>query len=259
MNTLAQLQTDFRRYVLHGEQPIQSQVVGTERVNATTRLAIYGNAYRTRLIEALDANYPALHGWLGDDEFNLLARAYIDACPSRHYSIRWFGHRLPEFLSNRAPWRDDTFSNEIARFEWAMSEAFDAADAPPVTADDMVQLAPETWPSLQLTFHASLRRLELQWNVAPIWRALTRDEKPDAAHDARKPVAWLVWRQQLTLFYRSLEADEAWALDAARGGANFAGICEGLCEWNQPDSVALRAAGFLRQWIADGLIVQLRS
>lgn len=257
MSTLEKIQNDFHRYVLGGESPIQSQVVGTERVNATTRLAIYGNAYHARLIEALDANYPALHGWLGDEQFRQLALAYIDARPSQHYSIRWFGHRLPAFMADSPPWRDDAFSNEFVRFEWAMSEAFDAADAPLVTATDMTQLAPTDWPGLRLTFHASLRRLDLRWNVAPIWHALTRDKKPDAAHDSGDPIGWLVWRQQLTLFYRSLETDEAWALDAARGGASFADICEGLCEWNEPEGVAVRAAGFLRQWISDGLIVQL--
>ena len=45
------------------------RVAGTAKVGAPTRLAIYYDAYRLRLIEALDGNYPVLHGWLGDEEF----------------------------------------------------------------------------------------------------------------------------------------------------------------------------------------------
>jgi hypothetical protein len=99
----------------------------------------------------------------------------------------------------------------------------------------------------------------LHWNVPGIWRELTHDESPEGPQALEGARAWLVWRQQLTLFCRPLDADEAWSLDAVHHGADFAGLCDGLCRWIDPENVAVRAAGHLRQWIADGLIAQLRT
>ena len=74
-----------------------ARVVSSAKTSASRRLAIYYDAYRLRLLEALDSNYPILHSWMGDDEFEKLGLAYLDAHPSTHFSIRYFGHRLSEF------------------------------------------------------------------------------------------------------------------------------------------------------------------
>lgn len=68
------------------------------------------------------------------------------------------------------------------------------------------------------------------------------------------PQAWVVWRQDLKNFFRSLSVDEAWALDAVRNGETFATVCEGLCEWIDPQNVALHAAGLMKQWITDSMV-----
>ncbi len=238
---------------------MQARVAGTGHVNIETRLAIYADGYRSRLVEALDANFPCLHKGLGDDDFAQLARAYLDAHPSQHYSIRWFGHRLPAFMAATSPWNEQPFAGELATFEWAMSEAFDAADATVVTLAQMAAVAPEHWPDMQFAFHPSLHQLSLQWNTPPIWRALSRDETPETPEQAETAVAWITWRQDYSLFHRHLEVDEAWALEAARRSENYSVLCEGLCTWVDAEHVALRAVGFLRQWVSDGLITQINT
>src|SRR5690242_17143101 len=97
--SFAQLQRDLQAHVLRGSNQIESQIDSTESVSSSTRLAIYADAYRLRLIEALESNYPVLAQLLGTDQFATIARYYIEAHPSQHYSIRWFGHRLAEFLN----------------------------------------------------------------------------------------------------------------------------------------------------------------
>ncbi len=44
-------------------------------------------------------------------------------------------------------------------------------------------------------------------------------------------MGWLLWRQDLVPSWRRLDVDEAWAIDRAREGMCFGGICEGLLEW----------------------------
>lgn len=226
--------------------------------HADKRLAIYASAYRSRLIEALKANYPALYRWLGDEAFNRLGSAYVDEHPSENYSIRWFGHRLPAFVARTAPWSDHGVTAELTQFEWETSEAFDAADAAAVTVEQMVAAPAGAWPGLRFQFHASLRQLPLAWSAPALWHALTQ-ERTVQPERTESPVVWLVWRQELQLYYRALDADEAWMLNAARNGMPFGKLCEGLCEWVDPQHVAAHAAGFLRRWVGDELIVGLST
>ena len=76
MGRLPEIQTDFQSYLLNGDAAIGAHVVGTERVPIATRLAIYGDGYRARLIEALQANFPVLSDLLGEGDFETLAAAY---------------------------------------------------------------------------------------------------------------------------------------------------------------------------------------
>ena len=265
MNPLASLQSDFQSFLLRREERLLDRVSGTARVNAQTRVAIYYDAYRLRLLEALDANYPVLHAWIGDDEFEQLGLAYIDAHPSRHFSIRYFGHRLPEFLGAEA-YRDRPYLAEMAALEWALSGAFDAADDEPVKIEDMAGIPPDAWPAMRLRFHASVRRLNLRWNVPAIWNPVNRNIEAEkngtqpgsdvpAPAAGEYPRAWLVWRHELKTYFRSLPVDEAWAIDTAMTGGTFAEICEGLTEWVDAQNVAVHAAGLLKRWIVDGLII----
>ena len=64
-----------------------------------TGLEVYRHAYRARLASALADNYTVLSRALGDEGFDALAQAYVTARPSRHPSIRWFGHELAGFMA----------------------------------------------------------------------------------------------------------------------------------------------------------------
>ncbi|MEZ5502362.1 MAG: DNA-binding domain-containing protein [Halioglobus sp.] len=218
------------------------------------RLDVYINAYALRLAEALRTNYPALHQLLGDEDFDTLASRYLDAHPSAHASIRWFGDRLAAFLREAAPYATVPAMAELAEFEWALRHTIDAADAELLTPDRLQALDPGAWGDLTFALHPSLRILALNWNAPQIWRALEHHENPPA------PVAqagtWLVYRQpDLVSGWRSAPALEAAALEIIASGHSFADLCEALCDLaDDVDTVPLTAATLLRQWVAQGLL-----
>ena len=259
MSRLTELETAFQSHILTGDDRIRARIVGTDKVDADTRLGIYANSYRLRLIEALDTDYPGLHTVAGDEEFDRMARAYIDAHPSRYRSLRWFGDRLSDFLRTTAPWSGYPVFAEMAAFEWAMNDVFDAADSPLASIETMAALPPHAWAEARFTPHASVRRLDLHWNVPTVWKAIDSKTEPPALEEIGQPVARLLWRQQLLTHYRSLEVDEAYTLDALLQGATFAELCEGLIEWVDAQHVAGHAAGLLKQWLSDGLIIETRT
>lgn len=258
MIALADLQARFQSHLLNGGSPLPGLVVDHGRVTAAGRLGIYREAYGLRLIEALQADFRGLHHLLGDAQFAELCRDYILANPSRHPSIRWFGAGLADFLAEHPAYRETTVLIELAKFDWAVSLAFDAEDAPPVGLDAMALVPPEKWPQLRLSPHPSAIRLDLKWNVVTIRKAADQDTTPDPPEQAEWPVPWVVWRKALAAKYRSMSVDEAWAWDTALGGGDFAKLCEGLCEWIDPQNVGMRAAELLKVWIVDEMIAEIR-
>ena len=185
-------------------------------LQARAGLAIYQDAYRARLLAALRDNFSVLQRALGDDEFDALGTAYLQAHPSTEPSIRWFGHRLADFIDSAE--LAHPAMGDFARMDWALRAAFDAADAPALQAADLQALAPDDWPGLTFRLHPSAQLLPLRWAIEPAWRVLreSADSGDDAELDAPEPLAHtlLVWRQGLDTRWRSLAPLEAALLQA---------------------------------------------
>src|SRR3569833_4109276 len=94
MSRLLKLQEAFQRFLLGGDPTIGSHVVGTQRVPVETRLGIYGDGYRLRLIEALQKSFPVLAELMGEADFQGLAARYVEAHESTFFNIRWYGERM---------------------------------------------------------------------------------------------------------------------------------------------------------------------
>lgn len=256
---LTELQRAFQCAILDPRGAPPPFIVSSPKAPAAERFAVYAQAYRLRLIEALAADYPALKEWLGDGAFDRLARAYADAYPSGHFSIRWFGSRLPAFLAATPACLNQPELTELAGFEWALSEAFDAADSPVLTQAQLAALAPASWPGLKLRIHASVQTLDLIYNTPSRWRALNRKEPAPDLETESETLTWVVWRQDLKLLFRSLPKAEARALKAFSRGQCFAGVCEDLCEWLDETQVAVSAAGYLQTWLREGWIAGIST
>ena len=257
MNNLRELQECFQDHLLHQGDRIVDRIISTKKASAATRLAIYSEAYRLRLLEALKKDYPALNKLMGDEQFEELGRAYIEAYPSRSRSVRWFGATMPKYLRSTATYESQHILTEMAAFEWTLAEVFDAEDSIVVAAEQVAAIPPERWPEMRLMLHPTLRRLNLQWNVVPIWKAIKKNDAPDPPQAAESPLAWLIWRKEMETLFRSLEGDEAWAIDAVIDRATFGSICVGLCRWVGDDRAATRAASLLKGWVTTGLITRI--
>lgn len=258
MSSLKELQNAFKRNVITGDEDFGKYIVSTEAVSSDVRLNIYSNAYFACMEEALESDYEILKQLLGDDVFEEICLAYTHKYPSHYYSLRWFGQDFPEFLGYQPDNGEHHWPAEMAQLEWNFVGAFDAADAEVATEVDATAIPPEAWATLKLTFHPSVRTMDIWWNTLPRWRAAKNSETVAEPVRLPGPAQCLFWRHELMTQYRSMEADEAIALQAAIAGANFSELCGALAEEMQDqEMVPMKAAGFLKGWLAAGMITEL--
>lgn len=259
MSALQGLQQEFQQFILTGATAIAQRIGGDDRVDPARRLGIYFDAYRLRLVEALQSDYSALLAVMGESDFEQVARQYIDATPSVHRNLRWYGQSLSAFLRASAINAERPWLADLADFEWTISLAFDAADQVSLTFEQLAGLEPSLWPVVTFNFHPSLQVLELATNAPALRKAIDEGTSVPAPEKLAEPVSWLLWRKDLTVLFRSLPAAEFAALTQARAGANFTALCEGMCEWTKAEEAAGQVAGMLRTWVDDGLIVAVNS
>ncbi|MDG0854878.1 DNA-binding domain-containing protein [Roseateles puraquae] len=225
-------------------------------------LEVYRHAYRARLAAALADNFTVLARALGDEAFEALAQAYLTARPSQQPSIRWFGDGLADFMAGAgADHVPHPSLVDVARMDWALRGAFDAAEALPLQAAALAALAPDDWAGLVLHLHPSVQRVALAHAVEPAWRALREwdPESGDAQPELDEPLphrhVLLAWRQGHETRWRSLAPLEAGLLAAVAAGAPFAALCEqAAAELGDAGAAAQAVIGLLQGWLAEGLL-----
>jgi hypothetical protein len=253
--SLADLQRAFQDYVLVSSDAFTGQVRDTSKADRVTLLDVYRDGYALRLIEVLTMDFPGVLAMVGPEGFDALTRAYIANHPSRHPSVRWFGRQLADFLATIAPYDSMPALAEMARFEWALGEAFDSVDAEPLQAEAVMAVPPEAWETITFAPIPSLQCVAFAHDVPPAWQR-REDTVPGtldvAALDA--PVPWVIWRPERVSNFRSLEPDEAAMLGAMIEGQPFPALCVALLPYVEEDQAAARAAGLLRAWVEEGMI-----
>ena len=235
---LPQIQQAVQNFILN-DDPSSLAIFGPG-----ARPEIYHNAYRARLFDVISSEFEVLKSHLDPDIFEDLARSYVTTERSHVRDARDYAAGFPKYLLAR----DGVPSTirDIARFEWALRDAFDAVDDPIFTVADMGAIDPALWPELVFSFHASVQRLDCDSAVAGLWQGegIGSDQKS----------AYVIWRSGLQSMFRALEPLEAHVLDAALAGDNFGHLCALIAGQTSEDEAPARAAAILRNWVEPGLI-----
>ncbi len=217
--SLADLQRAFQDYLFISSDRFSGAVRDTKKADRTILLDVYRDGYAARLIEVLTNDYPGLMAMAGPDDFDYMARAYIAAHPSHHPSVRWFGRGVADFLATTPPFNGNPAPSEMARFEWALGDAFDSPDTAPIAAEALMAMPPEAWETLSFAPVPSLQLMTLTFDVPQAWQRREEQEPGNLeVEPAVQPTGWVVWRREFAPNFRSLDTDEAAALAAlARG------------------------------------------
>ncbi len=254
---LKDFQDRFQRAILEGDDAILNDIPDGPRETKTNLLGIYRDAYPLRLIEVIGNDHELLRTYVGEDRFQVMARAYIESCPSQHPNARWFARRLPEFLSAREPYSRQPVLGELAALERALNDAFDGVDAPVLSMTNLTTIPPESWARLSFVCHPTAACLDVYSNVGAIWTALKAGKEPPSCTLSKDATRILVWRHDSTSMFRELTAEEAMMWEEMVKGRRFGDLCEMLAIYDDPPGAPARAAGFLKGWLEAGLLSEV--
>lgn len=223
-------------------------------LSAVERLDVYANMYFYRLLDVLRDDFAAVAFVAGEARFHNLVTDYLLRHFPQHHSLRWAGRFLPDFLAAHRQADLHPCLGDLARFEWALTEAFDAEDAPAATADELRAIPAEHWPALRLQAHPSLRLLACEWNVREIWRRSGVGERPGS--EQHVATRCCVWRRELQVLHRDLGEAEWSGLQALTAAAPFEVLCAEIAArmGGGQEDAASAAASYLMRWTEDGLI-----
>jgi len=128
--------------------------------------------------------------------FNFCNQTLLYPCLNKtSRSLRYFGHRLSLSLKTYPLTESFPILVEMAVFEWALREAFDAADENPLDMSDLVAIPLEQWDSVVFTLHPSIQRLNLLWNTPQLWKVIDEESEQigiekNAVRDYRQCSHW---------------------------------------------------------------------
>lgn len=240
-----------------------ADVLASDTFSAARRLGIYHHAYRARLLETLRDTFAHTLSYLGDAWFDHLARAYIEQHPSRHANLRWYGDTWPDWLAGdrllEAGAGEHPEVAELARLDWSLRRAFDAADQPVATLADLAVVPAEAWAEVTLKAQPCVAVLSLQHNTLSLWHALDQGGEVPEAQALPAPMGVLVWRQDERPHFRSVSPPEDVALTGMLLGRPFGSLCALLAERFPDNDVAMLASSLLRRWIDDGLLMPITA
>ncbi|MBV7314736.1 DNA-binding domain-containing protein [Shewanella sp. NIFS-20-20] len=257
---LEQMQTAFMDFLLVPSDDHQAQlsahIHSDSQADLQQRLGIYASAYRLRLIEAIETDHPFLGLYLGDEMFDSMVNAYIEAYPSTARSLRQFGDKLPTFLAEHSQWRQYPQLAELAQFERLLLASFDGADSDRLGFSDLQAVAPPLWPSCRIGFHPSVQLCNQHTNAVAMWQALKVDNPPPALE--QQAYHWLLFRnhERLTEFI-SLTPWQAELVQHLLEGQNFAELCEQLQAYFSVDQIPVQLMACLQHWFHLGVISRL--
>jgi hypothetical protein len=242
----------------------ESFIAPNSRLTAFERLEIYNRQYWFRVLGALAEDFRALRAVVGGRAFEALSIAYLTVHPSRSFTLRNLGSKLPEWLATnpRFAGRRSRLALDVARIEWAFVEAFDSADRTPLTLGQIATLAAGSRLGLQ----PHLQLISLDYEADDLVLALHGQQKRETSeaglkHDdgpavpaklprlRRKPTWVAAHRVDLSVYYRRLKREEFLTLAALRQGLPLAeALAAGFQGSNTPET---RRPQQVREWFAN--------
>lgn len=129
-------------------------------------LRAHANTISHARFVAMEDSFPQLRARMGDEAFHEASRIHLEQDAARAAPLRLIGKGFSNHL-------DDPLLADLADAEWALLEAYGAADAPAIELSNLRGQTPETLVAARVALHPATRLVTLrdpagfQWPNAP--------------------------------------------------------------------------------------------
>ena len=213
-------QSAFVRALLDPELPPPYGVEASHGVAPERRFAIYRNNVCVGLVDALAERFPICLQLVGDEFFRAMAQCYVRERLPRTPMLFEYGDEFATFVSDFAPARDLAYLADVARLEYAVGQAYHAADAAPLSLDFLRALSHERLDSATAALHPSTQVVASAYPIVSIWRRHMSDDKMTPLELDRGEEA-LVVRPELAIEVAALPTGGSAFVDALTSGGTF--------------------------------------
>lgn len=221
------------------------------RIGGGSGADVYLNNHRASLIACLDGHYPQLRPWMGDEAFEGAAAHHVETAAPASWTLDAYGADFCSTLDRFYP--EDPELSDLARLEWALEQAFVAADAVPINVVDLGAL---DWDDAVLRLIPSAKILTIGTNADALLLALWEGSPPPEVLSHAQPVNLLIWCADFTPRFRPLNLEESELMARLMCGAGFAEICKTLARRHGGAKAIGIAGAYLANWTTSGICLK---
>ena len=246
MPELSDFQADFAAALRESGRTagMQRWLAGTDDL-VDRRMAIYRANMVAAADKALGSAYPVVRQVVGNEFFHGLAREYQRGTPSASGDLTGYGASFDAFLAafehtQSMPWLPD-----LARLEWAVHQAYGAADASDWDPSSLGAIEPDQQAAIRFQWAPGTTLVASAHPIVRIWTI----HQP--GYDGEFSVAWdladtaLVARDGFAVRVSECGAADASFIGASLAGATFGDAAAGaLADHPDFDLSALLARAF---------------
>lgn len=224
------------------------------------RIAIYRNAYRSRVVDAIRDTYPRTQHWVGEDPFRRAAIHHVITHPPASWTLDAVGEDFSVTLGDL--FAADPEVSELAWLEWAMHVCFVSTDDGPVDIEAFSRATTgfkdSDWASMRLQFIPGTQVREVAHRIDALWTALggmqhgTPDRPPCTA--VRERSGCVVWRQGLTPVVSIVDERETMMLNCLLERSTYGEACNELAATFGAETAVSDAGAMLGRWLQRGML-----
>jgi hypothetical protein len=259
---------------------LEKVITRSRALSAAERLAIYANAYHTRLLECLGEVFPMLKRTLGEEAFDGFAFGYLQEYPSRSYTLNELGRHFPRYLQETRPAADGADSKpgataptaeqpileqewpdfliDLAQLELAICDVFDGVGVEGLLllqTDQLLGISPDRWPQVQLRPVPCLQLLATRFPVNDYYTALRKAKVDDAATIPSSCASFVALTRRHFIVRRyNLSRTEFALLRAIKEGRTIGQAIERAASVtdDETETLAANLQLWFRNWTAEG-------
>lgn len=216
------------------------------RMTPAQRLAIYTDDYYARMTGALVMDHAASRAAIGAPAFDALARAFVEANPSRTPNLNLYGAEFADFvLGSGRPGAPALAA--LLRLERLVAQTPLIADPdPPLNAESLSHVPPERLEQARIMVRPSVSVLTLDWPVDACIRAHLAGE-PVRLPAEPTPEHVQIWRGDPQVWRLVIPAPRAAILRALKDGVALGEALAGS------DAAPEEVQAWFSDWMSEGI------